>query len=65
MGKDDKMAEYLCDSCKHAKPAKREYQTSNGYSWEYGPGRYVRCPKRKNWVVEKTSECNDYDKAGA
>lgn len=55
---------YLCDTCKHAKQAKNEYQTSDGNSWEYGKGRYVRCPRKKNWVVQKTDDCWDYEKAG-
>lgn len=53
---------YLCDTCKHARPAKRTYTTSDGKNWEYGPGRYVRCRMTKQWTIEKRSDCPVYEK---
>ena len=53
---------YLCDSCRHAKPAPRcYYQTQDGRKWSFNV-EYVRCAVRKPlWTVEKRKECWDYE----
>lgn len=59
------MSAYMCDTCRHAKPAKRDYwQTSDGSEWT-DRREYVRYDVRRPlWTVEKRTECWDYEKKG-
>ena len=58
------MAKYACDTCRHAKPVKREYySTADGREWQLTI-EYVNCAVRKPmWTVEKRRECWDYREA--
>jgi hypothetical protein len=48
---------YLCDKCKHGKPAKRKYwQTSDGLVWS-SRREYVRCDMTRQWTIEKRVYC--------
>lgn len=57
------MGGYLCDTCRHAKPAPRKYyRTDDGCEWS-NRTEYVRCSVRMPlWTVEKRTECWDYVK---
>ena len=78
MGKDDKMAEYLCETCKHRKGELDSYHSidSTGIVRDYTNVKYVNCkewmkhpgmckvaPKRPAWM-EPTSVCPSYKKRG-
>lgn len=56
------MGGWLCDTCRYAKPARREYWTTeDGSEWS-SRREYVRCAVRKPlWTVEKRTECWDYE----
>ena len=78
MGKDDKMAEYLCWTCKHRNGELDFYHKidSKGIGRDYTNGMYVNCrewkkhpgmkkaaPKCAEWM-EPTSICPSYKKRG-
>lgn len=55
------MTDYLCDTCKHAKPVRKSYYTTeDGRTWT-NDANHVHCAaSRPIWTFEKRTECFDY-----
>lgn len=58
------MTKHLCDTCRHARPAKRQFwQTADGREWSC-KREYVCCDAVSMWTVEKREQCRDYERKG-